>query len=107
MLTLELVESRLLGIEEKLSFLASILATDKKDQDIIDIAEAAKLVNQTVGTIYTKTSRRTIPHIKKGKLVLFSRKKLIEWLEEGNVKTVSEEIADAEKFRVNKMQGKN
>lgn len=51
--------------------------------DLMTIAEAAKFLNCSVPTIYTKTSKRTIPHHKQGKRVYFSRRELEQWVKEG------------------------
>ena len=59
----------------------------KKEQPIkkiggIDLAvEVTGLAKQT---IYSKSSKGTIPFIKRGGKLYFNREKLIEWIENGN-----------------------
>lgn len=59
--------------------------TQSEPNDIVGVKEAAKLLNYTVKTIYTKVNRGKIPYLKnagEGKLY-FSRKKLLGLLQEG------------------------
>jgi len=51
--------------------------------DIIDIDIAVKIVGLAKSTIYLKTSKKEIPHHKKGRKLYFKRSELINWIEEG------------------------
>jgi hypothetical protein len=55
-----------------------------EDDTLLDTKEAASLIKYEVTSIYGLVKRKKIPFCKiEGKL-LFSRKKLIEWIEGGN-----------------------
>ena len=47
----------------------------------IDIKRAGELLNLAEQTIYGKTSKGTIPHIKKGGKIYFYESQLLHWLE--------------------------
>lgn len=57
------------------------------EDDLIDVEAAAKLLNLASATIYEKTSKRILPHYKKGKKIVFKVSELREWLESGKVMT--------------------
>lgn len=67
----------------------------KSDETLIDIQEAASILDLAVATIYEKTSERSIPHYKYGKNVKFKRSELMEWVEAGKVKTAADIKQDA------------
>lgn len=52
--------------------------------DIVPIEEAMKITNLARATIYCLVHEKKIPFYKKGKKLLFSRKKLFEWIQAGN-----------------------
>lgn len=56
----------------------------KKEKEILNIKEASEFLNLSVQTIYTHTSRGTIPFFKKGKRLYFFQSKLREWLTQGD-----------------------
>lgn len=55
---------------------------NKKIWRIIDVAE---FLQCSMKTIYNKTSKGEIPHIKKGKLLYFRPDEIENWVMEGNV----------------------
>lgn len=55
----------------------------EQQNDIINVDEAAELLQLKKSTIYTKVSRLEIPVLSKSKPLLFSRKQLMEWLAKG------------------------
>jgi len=60
----------------------------KNDEDsLIDVEAASKLLNLASATIYEKTSKRILPHYKKGKKIVFKVSELRQWLESGKVLT--------------------
>jgi excisionase family DNA binding protein len=63
----------------------------------IDLAVA--ITGLAKPTIYTLTSNRKIPFLKRGKRLYFSRQRLIEWLKEGEQKLESEITDQARKFK--------
>ena len=54
---------------------------DKRIWRIIDVADYLQL---SVKTVYNKTSRGEIPHIKKGKVLYFRPEEIENWVLEGN-----------------------
>lgn len=63
--------------------------------DILDMRQAAEFLRLKVTTLYEKTSKKLIPHFKKGNKLYFKRGELQNWIEEGKTKTKSEMQADA------------
>lgn len=53
-------------------------------------------------SIYQKTSKNEIPHIKRGRKLFFEKSQIDKWLEEGRVKTKGEIAAEAEAFLSNR-----
>lgn len=74
--------------------LKEILAEDKvtgeNQSTLINIQEAAALLNLAVATIYEKTSEKLIPHYKHGKKIMFKKSELLAWVESRRVKTIHE-----------------
>jgi excisionase family DNA binding protein len=74
--------------------LLEILAEDKirseSQATLINIQEAAALLNLAVNTIYEKTSAKLIPHYKHGKKIMFKKSELLAWVESRRVKTIHE-----------------
>lgn len=74
--------------------LQEIFAEDKRvtenSSTLINIQEAAALLNLAVATLYEKTSEKLIPHYKHGKKVMFKKSELLAWVEARRVKTIHE-----------------
>ncbi|MBL7862595.1 MAG: helix-turn-helix domain-containing protein [Cyclobacteriaceae bacterium] len=66
--------------------------------DFLDIQEASRFLGLAVPTLYSKVSQRLVPHSKRGKKLFFSKSELIQWIKDGNRKTLSDIQVDAEKF---------
>ena len=65
-------------------------ATEKNKQDeFLNIEELSKLVGLTKPTLYGHVHRNTIPFIKKGKMLRFSKIDILAWLEHGKSKPQS------------------
>ena len=60
------------------------------EETILNINEAAEYIKLSIPSIYRLVGEQTLPAIKKGKKLLFSKKSLTEWLMEGRKKTLSE-----------------
>ncbi len=58
--------------------------------ETLNIKEAADFLKLAITTLYEKTSRKLIPHFKKGNKLYFQRDELIEWIKKGKVKTHAE-----------------
>jgi len=66
-----------------------------QDREPMDIHQAAAHVKSKVSTIYEKTSKKKIPHFKKGNRIFFYREQLDAWIREGKVKTIDDVRAQA------------
>ena len=71
---------------------------ESSDDDLVDVKKASGFLNMAVATIYEKTSRRLIPHLKQGKKLYFSIKELTAWLKKGKVKTMAEIDQEASNY---------
>src|SRR5689334_22491020 len=73
--------------------LAEVFAEEKTrsgDHVLLNVQEAAALLNIAVATLYGKTSDRLIPHYKHGKKLMFKKSELIAWVETRRIKTLKE-----------------
>ena len=73
---------------------------EQSDQldEFLTIPQAAKLLHLSVPTMYGKTHRNELPFMKRGKRVLFSKKQLIEYIEQGRKLTNDELKEHAHEF---------
>lgn len=69
---------------------------------LLTVHEAAKFLNLTTATIYSKVSRGELPVMKRSKRLYFSNIELMNYLKEGRKKTYSEIDAEAENYLNNK-----
>ncbi len=54
----------------------------EKGQGLLSYLEAADFLNMKLATLYSKVSRKEIPHLRlSGRMVRFDPEKLQEWLE--------------------------
>lgn len=60
----------------------------------MSVDEASEYLNIAKGTIYGLTSKRLIPHFKRGKKLVFLKADLDQWLLSQRMKTVDEIIKD-------------
>ena len=77
------------------------------DREILNLKQCMAFTGFSRGFLYKMTSQRTIPHYKKGKLLLFKKSEITEWLLEGKVKTKEEEEKEVEKIVSNQKREKN
>ena len=54
--------------------------SNEKEDDFMTIQEAAKFLSLAVPSVYGLVYQRKIPHIKRGKRLIFEKKQIIEWL---------------------------
>ena len=54
--------------------------------DTLDLKKASELTGLSSSTIYSKVSRFEMPSLTRGRPLLFSKKELMSWLEEGRPK---------------------
>jgi excisionase family DNA binding protein len=69
----------------------------QKEEDIIKVEEASKILKLATSTIYSKVSKNELPVLKRGKPLLFSKIALNEYLNSDHRKTFSEINYEAEK----------
>ena len=60
------------------------------DDSYLSIEEAASYLKIAKQTLYSFTSKRTLPFLKKGKKIYFEKTQLDTWLKQGLKKSVSE-----------------
>jgi len=76
-------------LTNEVSELKRLLLEKREQQSIeqpeafLNIKEAARFLNLTVPTIYSKVSKREIPFMKKSKRLYFSKEELINYVKEG------------------------
>jgi excisionase family DNA binding protein len=81
--------------------------SSKRDQDFLNIVEAAEFLNLAQQTIYGLTSKREIPFFKRGKKLYFRESELVAWLEQGRRKTKTEMVNTPYGFGFKKKGGRN
>jgi len=79
----ELAEALKPTIEQAVHKAMESKKNTRTDSDLIFIDEAAELLGISKNTIYMRTSQKTIPFMKRGTKLYFSRKALLNWLETG------------------------
>ena len=80
--------------------LQSAKPKDKQD-DLMVIKEAAKFLNLSVPTLYSKVSKKEIPYMKQGKRLYFSKIELINYIKSGKVLSDREIEEQADNFLSN------
>lgn len=75
----ELIMNKLNAIE-KLLMLKQEVATKEETEEIMNVEKAVKHLGMSRVTIYQYTSKRAIPHFKRGKRLFFKRSELDNWL---------------------------
>jgi excisionase family DNA binding protein len=69
---------------------------------IFSVKEAAAFLKMQITTLYEKTSRKLIPHFKKGNKLYFHRPELEKWIGQGKVKTQAELEGEAATYTLKK-----
>jgi predicted DNA-binding transcriptional regulator AlpA len=82
-------------LNERLDRLENLLLEIKQDagsqkDEILDIKGAAAFLDLKPATLYSKVSRGEIPASKRGRKLIFSRSKLVEWSLQGERESISE-----------------
>lgn len=72
---------------------------DKSTEEakILDVKQASQILGIAAQTLYGLTSRREVPHFKRGKKLYFNKSELLKWIDEGRRKTVKELISSSRK----------
>ena len=79
----------------------------KQPEKFLNIQEAAKLLNLSVPTLYSKVSKRELPCMKQGKRLYFSQTDLINYIKKGKRKSSAEIEAEADAYLSNNKKGLN
>ena len=107
--TLEQLPQAVLQLQQQLNNIEQILLNQEKAQpkedQILNIQQAAELIKLSVPTIYGLVQRSAIPVSKQGKRLYFSKDELIKWIKLGRKKTAQEIEAEAEAFIANRKIG--
>lgn len=88
----EVIEARLSNIESLiLDIKHKPSSTEEKSQSdqLLTVDQAAKFLNLTKPTIYSKVSKGELPYMKKGKRLYFSKDELLEYIKSGKKETNS------------------
>jgi len=67
-------------------------------KDTLTVEECAMLTGYSVQSLYTFTSRRQIPHFKRGNYLYFSKKAVEQWLQSNPVPTTAETSSEASTY---------
>lgn len=66
---------------------------EARNRDMLNVEEAAKVLNISTATVYALCSKRKLPHYKPGKQIFFDREELKAWMKRNRVE--AEERAEA------------
>ncbi|MEX2592483.1 MAG: helix-turn-helix domain-containing protein [Anditalea sp.] len=97
----DLLNNRLDQIYNKLDEMQKIRQKKEYDHDpneILNVKQAAELLNLSIYSIYAKTSRKDIPFSKRGRHLYFFKADLINWLKKGKYKTNDEIEMEAQEY---------
>ena len=72
--------------------------TTTPPEQLLSVQEAAKFLNLSVPTIYSKVSKGELPVMKRGKKLHFSNIELMQFLKDGRKQTYSEAETEAKKY---------
>lgn len=86
---------------DNLTMLFQSAKPDVKQSDLLTTKDAAKFLNLSVPTLYSKVNRREIPHMKQGKRLYFSRIELTDYIKSGKVLSDKEVEENADNFLSN------
>src|SRR6218665_250201 len=90
LVTLTVAEFKSLIRETVAAILDERKLNEQNTETLMNVQEAAALINLAIPTLYEKTSSRIIPHYKHGKKLLFKKSELLAWVESTKRKTVHE-----------------
>lgn len=101
-LTFEKLPEAISKLQDQVNNIEKILldrhhSTQEADE-LLTIEDAAKFLNLSVPTIYSKVCRKEIPVNKQGKRLYFYKSELIAWIKSGRKKTAAEIHREAEQI---------
>jgi excisionase family DNA binding protein len=77
-------------------------AENKPAEQLLTVQQAAKFLNLSVTTVYSKVSRRELPVMKRGKRLYFSNLELMSYLKDGRKLSNAEIEQQADDYFSNK-----
>ena len=97
---LSIPEVRQLFRQELEAFFAEHAPTSPQPEadQISGIALAQEITGLSRPTIYGLVAQSKIPHMKRGKMLYFSKRELIDWIKQGRRRTVAEMQAEADHY---------
>ncbi|MGP8215968.1 MAG: helix-turn-helix domain-containing protein [Bacteroidia bacterium] len=101
----ETIDARLSNIE---NLLLDLKHTPKdpgnlpEADKLLNIQQAAELLNLSVTTVYTKVHKAELPVCKRSHRLYFSKQDLMDYVKAGRKKTVSEIAAEAKLYKNHK-----
>lgn len=103
-LTFEQLPSAVALLTKEISELKALLTekqapgpTEQPDE-LLDLHQAAKLLNLSTATVYSKVSKRELPVCKAGKKLHFLRSELLNYIRSGRKMTTAEITQQAEAY---------
>ena len=69
----------------------------KPTDELMDVDQASKFLHLAKQTLYGLTSERLIPYLKRGKRIYFKREELLNWINQGKMKTREEIVKEGRK----------
>ena len=66
----------------------------KPTDELMDVDQASKFLHLAKQTLYGLTSERLIPYLKRGKRIYFKKEELLNWVNQGKMKTREEIVKE-------------
>ena len=66
----------------------------KPTDELMDVDQASKFLHLAKQTLYGLTSERLIPYLKRGKRIYFKKEELLNWVNQGKMKTQDEIVTE-------------
>jgi excisionase family DNA binding protein len=98
-------------LSNEISELKSLLLNQSKQEPqesperLLSVQDAAKFLNLSVPTIYSKVSKNELPVMKRSKRLYFSSTELMQYLKEGRKKSNTEIKKEAENYFLSTKKG--
>lgn len=71
---------------------------DENEHNLMTIEQVASFINMAVSSVYGLIHRKQIPHIKRGKRLIFEKKQIVEWLQSGRQRTIHDIQSEADSY---------
>jgi len=78
---------------------------EPEEDQLLNVQQAAELLNLSVPTLYGYSQRAEIPVCKRGKRLYFSKRSLFEWINQGRKRTLAETTVEADLYLTKKKRG--